>query len=258
MQVRERIGGAIGQVLAPAIAAVSRFRRARTFHPRGLTFIGRSEPMIGSAAGHEGSAAGHRNNAFANLGADLGGQILARCSGALWKRPNERFDVLGIALRFRRSNRAFDARALPGDRDLLFATIRSPFTMLLSPFLTDAHDFMQNRFFAVAPFAVHGHDRVELRLEPIDPPNVHGARDDKLRAAVEQGRCAWWLEARKTLTREWHAVARITLERAIEIDQEALHFDAFRSDDRLKPVGVVHAIRRAVYTASQDARPHTS
>lgn len=251
MQVRERIGGAIGQVLAPAIAAVSRFRRARTFHPRGLTFIGHSEPIISSAAGDGGGA-------FASLGADLGGQILARCSGALWKQPSERFDVLGIALRFRRSDRAFDARALPGDRDLLFATIRSPFTMLFSPFTTDARDFLQNHFFAVAPFEVHGQDRVELRLVPIDPPTLQGRREDKLRAAVEAGRCAWWLEARKTLTRSWHAVARITFESAIEIDQEALHFDAFRTDDTLKPVGVVHAIRRAVYTASQDARPQTS
>jgi hypothetical protein len=242
MQVRERIGGAIGAVLAPAIAAVSRFRRARTFHPRGLVFTGRSEPIIGGA--------------FANLGADLEGQILARCSGALWKRPNERFDVLGIALRFRRSNRTFDANALPGDRDLLFATIRSPFTMVFSPFTTDAHDFMQNQFFAVAPFEVRTHDRVELRLVPIDPPAMPGTRGDKLLAAVDAGQCIWHLEARRTLTFTWHAIARITFEQPHELDQEALHFDAFRTDDHLQPVGVVHAIRRAVYAASQHARPH--
>jgi N-acetylglutamate synthase-like GNAT family acetyltransferase len=241
MHVRERIGDAIGVLLAPAIAAVSRFRRARTFHPRGLTFIGRSEPIIGGA--------------FANLGADLEGQILARCSGALWKRPNEHFDVLGIALRFRRIARPFDARALPGDRDLLFATIRSPFTMVFSPFTTNAHDFMQNRFFAVAPFAVHNRDRVELRLVPVDPRPREGTRGDKLVSAVEEGACVWHLEARRTLTRQWHAVARISFDEPIAVDQEALRFDAFRTDDKLQPVGVVHAIRRAVYSTGQGARP---
>ncbi len=230
MQVRERIGGAIGKLIAPAIAAVSRFRRARTFHPRGLVFTGRSEPIIGGA--------------FANLGADLDGEILVRCSGALWKRQraSERFDVLGIAIRFPR-------------HDLLFATIKSPFTMVFSPFTTNAHDFLANQFFAVAPFEVHHQDRVELRLVPIDPPVFEGARDEKLNAAVEAGECIWHLEARKTLTRHWHAVSRITFDAPADVDQEALHFDAFRTDGNLVPVGVVHAIRRAVYAASQNARP---
>ena len=228
MQVRERIGGAIGKLLAPAIAAVSRFRRARTFHPRGLVFTGRSEPIIGGA--------------FANLGADLDGEVLVRCSGALWKKPNERFDVLGIALRFPR-------------HDLLFATIKSPFTMMFSPFTTNAHDFLQNKFYAVAPFEVHHHDRVELRLVPVDPPSFGGTRAEKLLAAVDAGECVWHLEARKTLTRDWHAVARITFDEPADVDQEALHFDAFRNDGNLQPVGVVHAIRRAVYAASQEARP---
>ena len=228
MQVRERIGGVIGKVLAPVVAAVSRFRRARTFHPRGLVFRGTSEPIIGGA--------------FANLGADLDGEVLARCSGALWKRPNERFDVLGVALRFPR-------------HDLLFATIKSPLTMAFSPFTTNAHDFLQNKFYAVAPFEVHHADRVELRLVPIEPPAFEGSRDEKLLAAVAAGACVWHLEARKTLTRAWHAVARITFDAPADVDQEALHFDAFRTDGNLQPVGVVHAIRRAVYAASQHARP---
>ena len=241
MQIRERIGTAIGKLLAPAIAAVSSLRKARTFHPRGLVFEGRSEPIIGGA--------------FANLGADLEGRVLARFSQALWKRPSERFDVLGIALRFRAIHRAFDHRALLGDRDLLLATIRSPFTMPLSPFTTNAHDFQANNFFAVAPFEVHGHDRVELRLVPVEPPQTDGPRADRLRTAVATGRCIWHLEARKTLTREWHAIARITFDRELDLDQEALQFDAFRTGEGLEPVGLVHAIRKAVYAAGQHSRP---
>ena len=127
--------------------------------------------------------------------------------------------------------------------------------MMFSPFTTNAHDFLANQFFAVAPFEVHGHDRVELRLVAIDPPHGTGTRADKLRGAVDAGRCVWHLEARKTLTRDWHAVARLTFDRELEVDQEALHFDAFRTGAGLEPVGLVHAIRKAVYAASQAARP---
>lgn len=241
MQVRERLGTLIGRALAPVVAGISHFRRARTFHPRGLVFEGRSEPIIGGA--------------FANLGAALDGTLLARCSQALWKQPAEHFDVLGIALRFRRAARPFDHRALPGDRDLLFATVSTPLLLLASPFLTNARDFLANKFFATCPFEVEGHDRVELRLVAIDPSHDGDTRADKLRNAVAAGRCIWHLEARKTLTREWHAIARITLEREIELDQEALHFDPFRTGDSFQPVGVIHAIRKAVYSASQHARP---
>lgn len=241
MALRETLGTLIGTALAPVAAAVSHFRRARTFHPRGLVFEGRSEPIIGGA--------------FANLGADLEGRILARCSGALWKRPNERFDVLGIGLRIRRVHRPFDARALPGDRDLLFATVRSPLLLLAAPFLTNAHDFLANQFFATCPFEVRGGDRVELRLVPLQRLEIEGTRAHKLQSAVESGTCIWHLEARETLTREWHAVSRITFEHELDLDQEALHFDAFRTDGDLVPVGLVHAIRKAVYPASQHARP---
>ena len=241
--VRERIGGAIGALIAPAIGAISRFRSARMFHPRGITFAGRSEAIIGGA--------------YANLGAQLDGRVLARCSGALWKKPHERFDVLGIALRFRsHKGPELDANAALGDQDLLFATVRSPWLLALAPLLTDAHDFLRNRFFATSPFAVHDQERVELRLEPVEPIDLEGPRDERLRRAVELGRAVFWLEARKTLTFEWHAVARITLEHEVELDQEALRFDPFRDGAGLVPVGVIHGMRRAVYAASQHARPH--
>ena len=203
-------------------------------------FVGRSEPV--------------ERPAWRALADDLTGQILARCSGALWKQPNERFDVLGMALRFRKRGRAFDARALPGDQDLLLATIRSPFTMAFSPFTTNAHDFLSNQFFAVAPFAVKGGAHVELRVVPLDPPIAEGTRADRIRTAVENARCVWQLEARKTLRRAWKPVVRITFEHELEIDQEALHFDAYRTHHIFEPVGVVHAMRKAVYHASQEGR----
>lgn len=96
--------------------------------------------------------------------------------------------------------------------------------------------------------------RFELRLVPVDPPKrVPGTREDRLRHAVDEARAAWWLQARRTLTLRWHSIDFIELERAVDLDQATLAFDPFRG--ALHPVGLVHAIRRAVYAAGQATRP---
>jgi hypothetical protein len=239
MKPREALGEAIGQLWAPAVAAITKSRRARMFHPSGHTFVGRVEAVDGPLSA---------------LGRDLEGDVLARLSSALWRGGWEHFDVLGLALRFRRTGGPrFDERAHPGDQDLLTATIRSPLTMLGAPFVTDASDFVGNTYWAVSPFE-HEVGRVELRVVPIDPPADHsGTRTERLRTAVEAGRAAWSLQARRTLTLRWYTVARIQLTEPIDLDQARLAFDPCRG--ALRPVGLVHAIRRAVYTAGQAARP---
>jgi hypothetical protein len=240
--LRERIGETIGELWAPAISAITRWRHARMFHPSGITFAGTSQPVAGP---------------FEELGQQLAGRVLGRLSAALWRGGFEHLDVLGFALRFRRGHGAdLDERPAPGDQDLLTATIRSPLTMLASPLFTDATNFAGNTYWAVSPFA-HELGRIELRLVPIDPPErTPAARADRLRAAVEAGRAAWWLQARKTLTLSWHPAARIDLDHELMLDQAQLAFDPFRG--ALRPVGLVHAIRRAVYIAGQASRPRTS
>jgi hypothetical protein len=238
MKPREALGEAIGQLWAPGVAAITKLRHARMFHPSGHTFVGRVEAIDGPLSA---------------LGRDLEGRVLARLSSALWRGGWEHFDVLGLALRFRRAGGPdFDERAYPGDQDLLTATIRSPLTMLGAPFVTDASDFVANTYWAVSPFE-HDVGRVELRLVPIHPAsNRRGTRAEQLRAAVAAGLVAWSMQARRTLTLRWHPVARVELSKPIELDQERLAFDPFRG--ALRPVGVVHAIRRAVYSAGQRAR----
>jgi len=225
-------------MLAPAAAALSRWRDARVFHPEGHTFAGYSTVADGP---------------FHELGRDLAGRVLARCSAALW-REWEHFDVLGMALRFRPGDgEDLDERPQDGDQDLLTATIRSPFTMFGSPFFTDASDFVHNRYWAVSPFD-HDVGRIELRLSPVGTAlRGPGNRTQRLAHAVRAGHAMWWLEARKTLTLGWHKVLQIHLDHEVDLDQDVLAFDPFRGT--LKPVGVVHAIRRAVYDASQHARP---
>jgi len=243
--LRETIGEAIGRWLAPAVARISRSRNARMFHPEGHTFTGR---VVSAGEGP-----------YKDLGRRLAGRALVRLSPALWRNGVEHFDVLGLALRVRPGDGpALDQIAGRTDQDLLFATIRSPLTMMFSPFTTDASDFIGNTYWAVSPFAIGEKYRVEIRLVPVDPKRTKGTRVDRLREGVRSGHAIWRLEARRTLTLHWYPVAHLVVEREAAIDQAALRFDPFRSGAGVEPVGLVHAIRRAVYAASQHARPSQS
>ena len=242
--LRETVGDAIGRIWSPVISAISTLRQARTFHPTGHTFAGRIEPIVGGN--------------FDALGARLDGRVLVRVSGALSKREREWFDVLGLGMRIRPGRGvAITESAVPGDQDLLFATIRSPLTMALSPFTTDASNFLQP-YWAVSPFAAPPVGRIELRLRPIGHAAIGGSRIDRLREAVRRNDAGWWVDARRTLTLDWHPVAVVHLERETHLDQDALAFDPFRAGGEITPVGLVHAIRRAAYAASRDGRPHGS
>lgn len=238
--VRERLGEAIGGWLAPLLATIARMRGARVFHPEGALFRGVLEPTV-------------TDGPYAELAQRLGRTVLARCSPALWRNGFEHLEVLGIALRFHDGELAGVAPAA-GDQDLLFATIRSPFTMGLAPFTTNAHDFLANDYFAVSPFAFGGDHRIELRLLPLDRYAGEGTRAAKLAAAVESGAARFGLEVRRTLRLGWHAIAEVRLVEAVELDQRALRFDPFQNGAGLEPVGTVHAIRRAAYGASQAGR----
>jgi hypothetical protein len=245
---REKLGELIGACWAPVVAAISRARQARMFHPTGLTFLGRVEPI----------ACGHPE--LASLGHRLAGNVLARCSAALWRHPLQHVEVLGIALRFRPGalGLVFDEHPTPRDQDLLLATIQSPWTMPLAPWTTRADDFLANTFWAVSPFEIApgrgGTLRVKLRMRPLDDWRGGDTRDDRLRYAIVAGRARWRLEARRTLTRTWHPIAQIALHEEIDLDQQALRFDPYRIGAGIVPVGTIQAIRRATYTASQDAR----
>jgi len=243
--LRERVGDAIGRLLAPAITVLSYARNARVFHPEDLTFTGHVRPLD---PGGELEALAKR----------LDGRVLVRCSAAIW-RGEFKHDVLGFALRVRRGEGLpLDELAHMGDQDLLFETIRSLVTLPLAPLLTDATDFVDNRYWAISPFAALG-SRYELRLSPIHPPprpSQHEPRSSRLLVAVRANRAAWSLDVRKTWTLSWHPIAQIDLEQHVTIDQAVLQFDPFRAGLGVQPVGLVHAIRRAVYPASRSGRPH--
>ncbi len=250
--VRDLAGLAVGALSSPAVATVSGVRRARMFHPEGETFLADVAPSRDVSA------------EFRDLADRLHGFALARFSGALWRGGFEHLDVLGIALRFR-TTEVPSTEPSAGDQDLLFATIRSPFTMPFAPFTTRANDYFANTYWAVSPFAIGSGHHVKFRMRP---PAEHAerragrrvasARNIRLEQAVADGGVAWELEARRTFSRAWSPLATILLTAPARVDEEALRFSAYRCGRGIAPRGFVHAMRRPAYAASQWARPSHS
>jgi hypothetical protein len=239
LDLSERAGVTLGWLIAPAFALTSALRRARTFHPSGEVFTARVEPVDGGA----------------RTGEWLRGPALVRFSSALWKGGRERLDVLGCAIRFRRSEHP-SPDAEPGDQDLLLATIQHPWTMPLAPLTTDVHDFLANDYFGVSPFEAPGLGRCYWRLRPErHTDDEHASRAERLRRAVTRSEARLHLEARKDGEHAWTPVAVIALRSLVEIDQARLRFSPFRDGRRIVPHGFVHGLRRGVYALSQHARP---
>jgi hypothetical protein len=245
--LREAAGLWTGKLIAPLAALISRARHARTFHPVGRTFRARVTVVPGLTAPWD------------ELAARLGGPALARFSGALWRGNFEHWDVLGVALRLR-SDETISTERAATDQDLLFATIKSPFTMVASPLTTNAHDYLSNKYWAVCPFEVGQARHVKLRLLPPSQASVPSVavkepRNHALVDAVREAALPFRLEARRTFDFSWHTLATVWLLERVDIDQEALRFSPFQTGRQIIPSGFVHAMRRATYAASQRARP---
>lgn len=236
--VPERLGLALGWAVAPLFALTSFLRQARTFHPAGV--VARAEV--------EALPSGRW------LGELLAGPALVRFSGALWKSERHFPDVLGCAIRFRASPRV-SPEPEEGDQDLLFATIRKPWTMPFAPLATDVRDYLSNRYFAVSPFDVPDFGRVFFRAVPEQRSPDTGLRGERLAGAIAARRAQLRLEVRHPHRLAWTPVARVRLVELVAIDQARLSFDPFRAGRALVPRGLVHAMRRGAYAASQAARP---
>jgi hypothetical protein len=236
MSITTQLGRATSVLLSPVVGVVARARRARVLHPRGVVVRAHvvhdlSDPVLGAVAER------------------LLGPALVRLSSAWWKR-REGPDALGVAIRF-------GERDL-GEQDLLFATIRSPWTLPIDPLLTDAHDILANDYYAMSPFEVDGLGRVRLRLRPLrSRGGFAGPRDERLARAIAARDASFALEIKRRFGR-YRRVACIELREIVEVDQEALRFSPFRAGLGLRPTGFFHGLRAATYAASQAMRPHHS
>jgi hypothetical protein len=242
---REVLGDKVGALLAPIVAGVSAARRARMFHPEGALYRASVETLAAS-------------DDLRTLGDRLAGRALVRLSSAWWRKGREWPDALGLAVRFTTSQ---DPAGSPdtGDQDLLFATIRFPWTTLLAPATTDVRSFLWNHYHAVSPFDADGVGRVKFRLES---PRLHNAegvpRLEHLERAVANDEAIWRLQVRRldvpVTRRAWEDIAVLALEGSRLADDQSLRFSPFRTGRGVRPVGFVHHLRVAAYAASQDAR----
>ena len=230
MRWDERAGRAAGWLLAPIAGTLSLLRRARMFHPEGAMLEAAVEPLPGP---------------FPQLGQRLAGPALARLSTAWWRGGKEWIDALGIALRI-------------GPQDLLFATIRHPWTTIFAPVTTEQHDFLANDYFAVSPFDISGVGRGKLRLVGSRPRHLAGTRAERLDQALQRAEAWLRLELELEGRGRWSPVALIRLVRRVPVDDQAIRFSPFRDGKGLTPRGFVHELRRATYLLSQLARPAAS
>lgn len=238
-RLSEQLGHLAGVGLSPLVRLGSTLRDGRLFHPRGLVLEGYAEPL---ATGEPEKRVAER----------LAGPVLARFSGAFWKR-REWLDVLGCALRFRGRLGAVSAHE-PEDQDLLFATVRHPATTLLAPLSTRFRDALDNTYFGVSPFWVEGLGRrVWLRLTPHAPSGFGDNREARLLARLLEGPVLLDLEMYGRDKRATPLV-RVTLTHAVLIDPRSLYFDPFHAGRGIHPRGFVQYMRKATYAAGRRLR----
>jgi hypothetical protein len=240
-RLSETIGRAAGWIVGPLFAATTAMRRARTFHPRGDVLRARVEPEVATGT-------------LVDAAERLRGPALVRLSGALFRSDHKVLpDVLGCAIRFRSTPELSPEPAI-GDQDLLLATIKRPFTMFFAPLTTHVHDYLANHYFGTSPFDVPGYGKAWLRLRPDPVLARFPRRTERLLAAVWRGEAVLHLEVGRGPRGPWQPLVAILLEGAANVDDRALRFAPHRTGRGIRPRGLVHALRRGVYAASQSAR----
>ncbi|MCY1061445.1 hypothetical protein [Nannocystis sp. SCPEA4] len=242
MIIQEYIGRALGLSLAPIAFLASAIRRDTIFHPDGVIYRAdvrntAKDPLLKPLA--------HR----------LAGTALVRLSGALWSWPagRRRPDVLGIALRVR-GNKEDTPRLLPGDQDLLFVTASSMFGVAVTALATDTGDYLDNRYYhTLVPYQLAGVGRVYLRLVPAKPAPAGTDRNQRLALAAAQGKAELELElqAPDLSDDSWRPLATVELREQLELENDAIAFHPETSAMGLMPVGLLQAMRPAIYAASR-------
>lgn len=242
MEAREAIGRAIGGLLAPFAAIGSLTRGARLFHPDGVVYRAEVQPLADEGL-------------LGELAQRLSGTALVRLSGALFRwRGVDKPDILGIALRFK-GNAELTAKAVQGDQDLLLVSSRSLLRLPFGPFTTKAHDFLANTYYAILPFHVDGLGQVKWRLSTSGVKTTGRNRHERLDQSVCLGIARLHLEVRPAKGgAPWTPVVGIDLREQIQVDQEKLAFNPFRSGLGIHPIGLFQSTRAAVYAASQAGR----
>lgn len=220
-----------GSVAAALFAGLSFLRRRRVFHPYGAAV----EALL------EVTSAGRYDAAL--LDVPLRRRCLVRLSWGVGL-PDRLPDVLGVAVRVLGEDGRSPAQ------DILFATVLGDGSVsrhVLAP----SAGFGQRPFSTVLPYRA-GHQLVVLGLaadadEPL--PAAQQAAD-----ALLLGRLSF--RVRVSAGREWATLGRLSGVGPVPPDvAESLRYNPFHASLGLEPAGMVNALRRRSYAASQAARP---
>jgi hypothetical protein len=243
MSLTEGLGRVIGSLWGPAVRVGAALRHARLFHPEGVTYRAEVRELI-------------PRESLTPLATRLVGPALVRLSSALWRGQREWPDILGLAVRLRSEERLTEEPS-PGDQDLLFATLRSPWTLGLAPLSTDTHDWLENDYYAVSPFHVAGLGRAKLRITASRADAPGHTRVERLEAALQAGKARFTLEVfprRGEAAGRWYPIAELHLLELVSLNPATLRFWPYRNGRGITPVGFIHALRIPTYRQSQEAR----
>jgi hypothetical protein len=223
-----------GAAAAAVMGAASAIRRRRVFHPDGVAF----EASFQATGAHHGAAllddAG-RHDAIVRLSRGVG-------------LPRSVPDFLGIAVRIP------DAHGPDQHQDLLLVSAGD--RPGLRHALVPARSFDHGRFSTLLPYDVGGRKIVfGARLLDADAAAPIQLGDLRRRAADGDVRFALELAEPKG---GWEPIGVLRLGSPMPDEAgDALRFDPANTGGGIEPVGVVQAVRRLAYRASQAARPTT-
>ncbi|HVM10603.1 MAG TPA: hypothetical protein VM345_19240 [Acidimicrobiales bacterium] len=240
MRLFQRVVDAIAApTIGVALGAASFARRARVFHPDGAAFQATIEldggrPAVGACA----LTGPGRHRAVIRLSKGIG-------------LPGATPDILGFALRI------LDAHGSGSHQDLLLVTSAAP--AVGRHLILPARDFGGGFYSSILPYR-DGDDLLLFAIRPlwadgVDLDEMSSARFADVEEHLTAGRLRFELLA-ADLTGPWQPVGTIDVGRRLsEAEQEALRFNVFNTGESLRPAGVINAMRRSVYRASQTARP---
>ncbi len=213
---------------------LSRARRARFFHPTGVSYRGTLAVFApGAVDGVHALASGFTH------------PVLVRFSRALGL-PSPSPDLLGLALRLP------DVYGRARHQDLLFATSGSGPALNVVPRPT--RSFFAGSFSTLLPYRAAGR-LVLLGASPASPSA--SSRPDPLAELVETAEQAA-LRFVLAVARPWSAwepVALVSIEERLPPDaSEGLRFNPAHTGGHLQPVGLLNDVRGPAYRGSQKGR----
>lgn len=165
--------------------------------------------------------------------------------------PGRAPDILGLAIRI------IDAHGADRPQDLLLVTSAAPAVARHS--ILFGRRFGAGFYSSILPYRCGG-DLVLFGARPMWPDGVDldaatTITFDQVQGEIESGRLRFELLV-ADLTGPWQTVATVDGGRRLTApEEESLRFNVFNTGEALEPYGVLNAMRRSVYRASQNARP---